>query len=580
MVLITRFTEVIRKIVSIIDNKQKKKSLIAFLCILIESILSLLSVAIILPFFYILLEPQKYMNHHMIRPFVELLGIKTNLGLFILLSLLVIIIYVIKTIGVLITKYQIYKYSSTLQGELAVEMFSSYMKRPYSYFVNINSADILQGIGNDVNGVFYIINNVMLLITNVLTFVLISIMLLIVSFKMALVFVIAGGLGAFLIFVVLKRKISYIGQRSVNSKIQLGKSARQALDGIKEITVMQRRALFLRAFEDEETEAVECDKWYSFYNSMPTSLLELLFIFVLLGAVFVEVISGDNLNSSIPQLGTFAISAAKLLPCIVAISSSFNSIIFYKPSLERVFENITIARNYNKTIEHKVNSSKNLTFNYDLCINNIVFGYDNKTILDDVSLTIKNGDAIAIIGESGSGKTTLADIILGLYKPSKGYVLSDGDSIYDNLGSWSKIIGFVPQTVFLLDDTIRNNVLFGSKCSNDEDVWDSIRRAQLEEYVKNLPEGLDTIVGERGIKLSGGQRQRIAIARALYNNPQILIFDEATAALDNETESALMDSINSLIGSKTLIIIAHRLSTIEKCNKVYEVCDGKIKQRL
>ncbi|RHP90058.1 ATP-binding cassette domain-containing protein [Firmicutes bacterium AM59-13] len=192
---------------------------------------------------------------------------------------------------------------------------------------------------------------------------------------------------------------------------------------------------------------------------------------------------------------------------------------------------------------------------------------------------MKKGESVAFIGESGAGKTTLADIILGLYIPQEGTVTVDGVSIYDIPQDWSRIVGYVPQSVYLLDDTIRNNILFGEKQMDDKKIWDALKQAQLYDFVKTLPDGLNTIVGERGIKFSGGQRQRIAIARALYYNPDILVLDEATSALDNETEEALMESIEALQGLKTLIIIAHRLSTIRNCDKIYEVKDGKIELR-
>ena len=202
-----------------------------------------------------------------------------------------------------------------------------------------------------------------------------------------------------------------------------------------------------------------------------------------------------------------------------------------------------------------------------------------KATLQGINLEIKKGESVAFIGESGAGKTTLADIILGLYIPQEGTVTVDGVSIYDIPQDWSRIVGYVPQSVYLLDDTIRNNILFGEKQMDDKKIWDALKQAQLYDFVKTLPDGLNTIVGERGIKFSGGQRQRIAIARALYYNPDILVLDEATSALDNETEEALMESIEALQGLKTLIIIAHRLSTIRNCDKIYEVKDGKIELR-
>lgn len=225
----------------------------------------------------------------------------------------------------------------------------------------------------------------------------------------------------------------------------------------------------------------------------------------------------------------------------------------------------------------------NLTFNKDIEIRDITWQYANtdRNVLEHLSLKISKGESIALIGESGAGKSTLADVIMGLLDPQQGDILVDGQPIKSNLLQWSKLIGYVPQSVYLIDDTIRNNVAFGIPLNEiqDEKIWAALKQARLDEYIQGLPYGLDTIVGDRGIKFSGGQRQRIAIARTMYYDPQILVLDEATSALDDETEKAVMESIDSLQGHKTLIIIAHRLSTIQKCDKIYEVVDKGIIER-
>ena len=224
-----------------------------------------------------------------------------------------------------------------------------------------------------------------------------------------------------------------------------------------------------------------------------------------------------------------------------------------------------------------------MEFQNTLTVEHVVWQYDNqkKPVLTDACLKIKKGDSIGLIGESGAGKTTLGDIILGLLKPNQGNVLIDGLDVYAMPKSWARIVGYVPQAVFLADDTVRNNIKFGldADISNDKLVWEALERAQLKHFVESLPDGLETIVGERGIKFSGGQRQRIAIARALYAKPEILVLDEATAALDNETEKAVMESIDALQGQITLIIVAHRLTTIRNCDKIYEIKDGKVIER-
>ena len=271
------------------------------------------------------------------------------------------------------------------------------------------------------------------------------------------------------------------------------------------------------------------------------------------------------------------VAAYRLLPSINKFSVNFNQIIFYNISLNVAYDNIQAAREYMKK-DMEGDSGADISFKQSIDIQNVTWKYEaeEKKVLENVSLHINKGDSVAIIGESGAGKTTLADILLGLYRPMHGKVLVDGQDVYSNLKQWAEIISYVPQTVYLFDDTVKNNVIFGHSEVDEKKVWEALEQAQLKSFVEGLPDGLDTMVGEAGVRFSGGQRQRIAIARALYNNPSVLVLDEATAALDNDTESAVMEAIDSLKGKKTLVIIAHRLTTIKNCNKVYEIKNKKI----
>ena len=295
---------------------------------------------------------------------------------------------------------------------------------------------------------------------------------------------------------------------------------------------------------------------------------------------------GTNIDTFIPVLGTFAMAAFKILPSVSKIATRVNSLVFYQKQLDATYDYLKAAREYEaemraysqKHIGKILDRDVEIEFRDKLSIQNIKWKYLNSKeyVIDGLYLDIKKGESVALIGPSGAGKTTLADIIMGLLKPEAGTVEMDGKDIFAIPHQWARLIGYVPQSVFLTDDTLRNNVAFGvdEKEISDDKIWNALEKAQLREFAESLPYGLDTFVGERGVKFSGGQRQRVAIARALYENPEILVFDEATSALDNETEAAVMESIDSLQGVKTLIIIAHRLSTIRKCNKIYEVRDG------
>ena len=281
-------------------------------------------------------------------------------------------------------------------------------------------------------------------------------------------------------------------------------------------------------------------------------------------------------------------AAFKLLPSIGKISNRVTGIVYHKPRLDNVYDNILEAEKYEKECEEESRRrncgqeiDKAIEFQEVVSVENIVWQYEGQTkpVLTDVSLCIHKGESVALIGASGSGKTTLSDILLGLLAPEKGSIYMDGIDIYTIPKIWARIVGYVPQSVFLIDDTIRNNVAFGLRDVDDSDIWKALEQAQLKAFVETLPAGLDTIVGDRGIKFSGGQRQRVAIARALFNKPEILILDEATAALDNETEKAVMESIDALQGQITMVIVAHRLTTIRNCDSIYEVKEGKAIRR-
>ena len=262
------------------------------------------------------------------------------------------------------------------------------------------------------------------------------------------------------------------------------------------------------------------------------------------------------------------------------ITSRLNTIVYQIPALDSVYNNLKTADEYLCRIEktQQIECKENGRYlKNEIVLSNVLWKYDNQKefVLRDVNIQIKRGQSVGLIGASGAGKTTVSDIILGLLKPQSGSVTVDGVDIYSIKRQWAEVIGYVPQSVFLLDDTVRNNILFGLPLEDDDDkIWEALQQAQLKDFILSLPDGLDTVVGERGVKFSGGQRQRIAIARALYSNPEILVLDEATASLDNETESALMESIDELQGKITMIIVAHRLSTISKCDIVYEIKDG------
>ena len=324
---------------------------------------------------------------------------------------------------------------------------------------------------------------------------------------------------------------------------------------------------------------------YNIYNSTPRLLIETICIAGLVGYMSVVLINGASMEEMVPQLSVFAVAAMRLLPSANRINNYSTSISYFEPFLWNVSEHLQTEIHddnvvYDENVYRQKKEVEKLPVNKEIELSDITYKYPNteKLIFDHANLTIPIGSAVGIVGPSGSGKTTMVDVLLGLLQLQTGTIKADGVDVQTNYEGWLKNVGYIPQTIFMIDDNIRKNVAFGFADDeiDDEKVWAALKEAQLDEFVRGLPEGLDTGIGERGIRISGGQRQRIGIARALFEDPEVLVLDEATSALDGETEAAIMDSINRLHGKKTLIIIAHRLTTIEKCDMVFRVEDGNI----
>ncbi len=359
----------------------------------------------------------------------------------------------------------------------------------------------------------------------------------------------------------------------------------QAFGGIKEIKILRRENYFVDNYEKYCSKSNKMNRIFSFLNSIPHMVLECFCTAAILLIIALRVRNGAEVAVFVPKMAIFAMALFRLFPRISRMNGCINTIIFDYPYMNSVYNDLKMSEEHKYMRldrEKKGKAEKALTFEKEVRMENIHFEYPNTDVevLSGVDLTIKKGQAVAFVGPSGAGKTTLADVFLGILQLKEGRVLCDGKEIINHADEWADKLGYIPQTIFLSDDSIRNNVAFGLVVDETEDdkIWAALEQAQLKEFVSGLPEGLDTKIGERGVRLSGGQRQRIGIARALYTNPDILVLDEATSALDNETEAAVMDSIEHLLGHKTMIIIAHRITTVRKCDVIYRVNHGNIEK--
>lgn len=568
---------VIRKWNELLDRRMKYWSIGVFFVIVLAAFLETLGVSIIVPFVTALLDAEMLMENEYIQVFANIFNISQAQDLILLLGIGVIVIYILKNAALSLADYVSLRYENQVQKDFAIRMLSSYIRRPYEDSVNINSAEVQRGISNDVAGLYYILQSMFKILANILTIFLIFCFMVYTDAFLAFSCIIFIGITSLFIMLPMNILMKKSGREFNKALLDATKNASQALGGLKEITILRRQKEFMGLYEQAVEKQRRSQLSYRYLQGLPNRIMETIITIGVIIIVYFRFRMGLDTEAFIPQLSAFAIAAIRIMPYVSGIISYLNTMLYYLPSFDNSYENIMKAKGYENYRHSICENTTDINFSTCITLDKVSWRYrdSENNVLDSLSLSIKKGEAIGIIGESGSGKSTLVDIILGLYIPQKGRIEVDGIDIFTTPEQWSKIVGYVPQSVYLLDDTIRNNILFGvSKC-DDKKIWRVLEMANLKEFVSSLPEGLDTIVGERGVKFSGGQRQRVAIARALYYNPEILILDEATSALDNQTESAVMEAIECLQGEKTLIIVAHRLTTLKKCDKIYEIKNGR-----
>lgn len=586
---IKSFKDILRKLNYILNREQKRWAFAMLILIAIGAVVETLGVSVIIPLIEVMMTPDIIRNGLPIASLAERAQSMSDMELMVWVGVGVIIVYILKNLYLTFLSYIRAWYTCKIQRELSVKMMKSYIGRGYSYFLNTNVSHLLRGVNGDVGGVQSVINSLFKIITEGMTAIFIVVYIMIQDFLVALIVAGIGAACVLVLTVFFKGKMSRYGELYRDYIGITNKNSLETFEGIKEIMVMRRERHFSDEYERNYDIMQNANIVHTVASEVPAYVIEASCIAGLVVALIVRMSTSVDVAAFIPKLAGFAIAAFRILPSLGRITSAANSMVYAIPSMNACYENVYEANNFQYN-PMQLEADKTATtvmhplfFDHEITLQDIHFHYDNSDIevLDGINMSIRKGTSVALVGSSGAGKTTLADVILGLLYPQKGDILVDGQSIYKNRNGWSKLIGFVPQAVYLTDDTIRHNVAFGidEDQIDDDKVWHALEQAQLDQFVRDLPDGLNNIVGDRGIRISGGQRQRIAIARALYEDPEILVLDEATSALDSETETAVMESINYLHGKKTLIIIAHRLSTIENCEYKYEVGGGQIQER-
>ena len=571
----------------LLDKKQKHKMVLLVFLMLIGAVLETLGVSMILPVMSVVMEENAVQKHAYLQVICDLFHIAYDdtRTLMILVMVGLIVIFAVKNVFLFFQQKVQLKFVYTNQFATSRRMMINFMERPYEYYLNADTSVIQRSITSDVNNMYGLILSLLQLVSEGIVFVcliavsLVSDVMMSITVALLLVVVLA------IIKWVLKPIMRKAGEENQDYYSGLYKWIDQSVMGIKEIKIANKENYFINEYAKCGEGYVNAVQRYNLYNATPRLLIETVALAGMIFYMMIQLLSGVQVTAILPQLTLLALVAMRLIPCANRINNHLTSISYFEPFFMGVSDNLQEeirdeSIDYNAASYQKKVEVQKLEIRHNIQLKDIVYKYPNTEtlIFDRANMEIPIGKSVGIVGTSGAGKTTIVDILLGLLQIQSGEILADGVEVREHYQSFLKDIGYIPQTIFMIDSTIRKNVAFGvaDEDIDDAKVWRALQEAQLDEFVRGLPDGLDTSIGERGIRISGGQRQRIGIARALFEDPEVLVLDEATSALDNETEAAIMESINMLHGKKTLITIAHRLQTIEKCDMVYRVEKGQV----
>lgn len=571
----------ISKLNYIFTKKDKIKIGLLMVIVVAGSFLELLAVSVFSPFINLIMDADSLHDNKILAYVFRLFHFSSFQYFLVFLASGIIVIYLVKNLYIIAEKNIIYRFSYRIQRTMSTRLLKSYMQEPYTFHLNKNISVLQRSMQEDTDQFTKGIIHMMEMVAEVCVCIAIGIYLFIVSKSITVI--IAGLLLLCLIIFsgISKKYSSAWGREGQQYKAKIYQWMNQSLGGIKEIKVLNREESFINHYDGYFAGYVRVLRLNRLIGVVPKYIIEMVCIVGMLLAVIFKIFYGQKeLEEFVPQLAVFAVAAFRLLPSVGKINEHLSAVLYAVPSLDLIYNDLMEIDKLEVAEKEIDNDWK---FRNKLEIKNVTYSYPDGdvNVIENANFEIERGTTVAFVGASGAGKSTMVDILLGLLPPQYGRIYADGMNVYKNLPTWQKEIGYIPQTIYLSDDTIRNNVAFGvdEKDIDEQAVVYALQQAQLYEFVCSLPDGLDTFVGDRGVRLSGGQRQRIGIARALYHNPEVLVLDEATSALDNDTETAVMEAIEKLQGHKTILIIAHRLTTIKNADVIYEVGSGKVERK-
>lgn len=567
---------ILKKATFILDKKQKKGIIFLMVLILIGMFIEIVSLGMLMPTLNILIDSKSISNYPLLDTFLKFIGNPTRNTFVLSVLLILVTVYLARALYVFYMTWEQQKFSANLSSDLSIKLFKGYLNASYSFHLNRNSALLIRNIQVEVSVFLGLTNSMLFFVTEISVIISIAILLFILQPIGSILVLIILSTSGFLFFHFTKKKLANWGENRQLLAGSFSKILIQSFGGVKEIMILGKEKYFINEFNLINKENAIIQTKVNTLNQIPRVYLELLAVFAISILILFMLAQNKSNDFILPTLSLFVASAFRMIPSINKIMAALQNITYSKPVVNTIFDELSL---FSLKIA-EISSEEKLTFNRHVKIQDLSFKYQNSETfaLRNINIEIFKNNSIGIMGQSGSGKSTLIDILIGLHSPNSGDILVDEANVNNNMAKWQNIIGYVPQTIFLIDESIKKNIAFGIIESEIDNValQNAIECAQLSDFIQNLEYGLETNVGERGVKLSGGQRQRIGIARALYNNPQILFLDEASSALDIKTENDFMQSIKELKGSITIIIVAHRLTTLKDCDLIYELNNGKI----
>lgn len=572
--------DILYKVYKLLDKKDRFQVTVLFMIMVFGSFLEVLSIGAIIPYILLIGDPEKIESYPFLQEISDYLGLDSLRELLLVLGGVLIFIFLFKNLYLIISNFLQSKFAYKKYKQISSRLFNTYLEKPYIFHLQRNSAALLRNIQLVQNISQSIILPLLYIASEVIIVMAILALLFTVDVLSTVIVIVTLSFFSSVFYFLIRKKLKKWGNINKHQSAQVIQQVNQGLGGIKETKILGAEKYFSNSFTDHLRRLARVNLYQRVASKFPMYYIEMIIISLIILIMIFHLLLGKSPRSIFASLTLLAMAAVRLMPSAAKIANYLTTVRYHLPGLNEVYNDIANIGKHQKQSESLPDKHLVSGFAHSIKLENISYQYPDseKTALENISFEIPKNSCVAFVGGSGAGKTTIIDVILGLLEPSEGEIFIDGKKIRNIINSWQHIIGYVPQNIYLSDASVKENIAFGQSldCIDEKKVINALQLAQFYSYIEKMPEKLNTFVGERGVRLSGGQRQRIGIARALYHEPEILIMDEATAALDNETEHAIMQAIEKLSGKKTIIMIAHRLSTIKNCDTIFYMEDGRL----